>query len=172
MVHEIFEQLNKTLITPLDREDIHSIAKTLDQVTDAIEQTASRFLMYSIDKSPDAAIAIAEMILACTAECVELMKALRPGKAKADDPVNPHVSNVDTSNLKQPEILKKRIIEINRIEEMGDNAFRKAVRDLFTHDTSPIELIKWKDTYENLEACLDACEELANIIGGVVMKNA
>jgi uncharacterized protein len=151
-VHAIFEELNKTFITPLDREDIHMIAKALDQVTDFIEQTGSRFLMYGIEKAPDSALSIADMIVDCTKELVDLMKELKPGS--------------------KPEALKKKIIEINRIEEIGDNAFRKAIKDLFVHSTSPIEVIKWKDIYENLEACLDSCEEVANIIEGVVMKNA
>ena len=152
MIHEIFQQLNKTFITPLDREDIHMIAKALDEVTDFIEQTASRFVMYNVKKANDASLAISEMIVDCTKEMVALMETLKTSKKTTE--------------------LPGRIIEINRIEEIGDIAYRTAVTEMFRTVTDPIEIIKWKDIYENLENVLDACEDVANIIEGVVMKHA
>lgn len=151
-VHDIFEQLNKTFITPLDREDIHMIAKALDEVTDMIEQTASRFLMYNIEKVTLEATEVSEMIVKCTRELVGLMEALKDSKSTKE--------------------LKKWIIEINNLEEQGDANFRKSITKLFHSDTPAFEVIQWKDIYENLEKILDACEDVANIIEGVVMKHA
>lgn len=151
-VHAIFEQLNKTFITPLDREDIHMIAKALDEVTDMIEQTASRFLMYNVEKATPEALEVSEMIIKCTKELTSLMEALKSSKGTKE--------------------LKKWIIEINNLEEQGDAYFRKSVTKLFHNDTPAIVVIQWKDIYENLEAILDACEDVANVIEGVVMKHA
>lgn len=151
-VHGIFEQLNKTFITPLDREDIHMIAKTLDEVTDMIEQTASRFLMYNIEKSTPEALEVSEMITKCTRELLSLMEALKDSKSTKG--------------------LKKWIIEINNLEEQGDASYRKSITKLFHSDTPAFEVIQWKDIYENLEKTLDACEDVANVIEGVVMKHA
>lgn len=151
-VHEIFEQLNKTFITPLDREDIHMIAKNLDDVTDMIERTASRFIMYNIKECTPEALVVSEMIIKCTTELLGLMEALQ-----------------DSKGTKK---LKKWIIEINNLEEQGDAHFRKSVTKLFNSDTPAFEVIQWKDIYENLERILDACEDVANVVEGVVMKHA
>lgn len=151
-VHAIFEQLNRTFITPLDREDIHMIAKSLDEVTDMIEQTASRFLMYNIDKSTPEAMEVSVMIVKCTKELLGLMETLRESKGTKE--------------------LKKWIIEINNLEEQGDANYRKSITKLFHSETPAIEVIQWKDIYENLEKTLDACEDVANVIEGVVMKHA
>lgn len=151
-LHGIFEQLNKSFITPIDREDIHAIAKAMDDITDFIEQTASRFLMYNVVSIPADAKEVAGMIVDCTKEVVDLM--------------------IEMKSMKKSTKLVEKIIEINRIEEQGDAAYRKAIKDLFVNDTPALEVIKWKDIYENLEAVLDACEDVANIVEGVVMKHA
>ncbi len=151
-VHAIFEQLNKTFITPLDREDIHMIAKALDEVTDMIEQTASRFLMYNVEKATPESLEVSEMIIKCTKELISLMETLKRSKGTKE--------------------LKKWIIEINNLEEQGDASYRKSVTKLFHSDSPAIVVIQWKDIYENLEAVLDACEDVANVIEGVVMKHA
>lgn len=173
LVHEIFEQLNKTFITPLDREDVHAIAKTLDEVTDIIEQTGSRFLMYNVTSVPDTALTFADMIVDITEELVRMLIDFKPGKRTSYDESDIIGTKALKDGLKQPGILKRRIIEINRMEEVGDSTYRRAVRELFINNADdPLHVLKWKDIFENLEACLDSCEEVANNIEGVVMKNA
>lgn len=151
-LHGIFEQLNKSFITPIDREDIHAIAKAMDDITDFIEQTASRFLMYNVNAIPAEAKEVASMIVDCTKEVVDLM--------------------IEMKSMKKSTKLIDKIIEINRIEEQGDAAYRSTIKTLFNNGTPALEVIKWKDIYENLENVLDACEDVANIVEGVVMKHA
>jgi predicted phosphate transport protein (TIGR00153 family) len=151
-VHGIFEQLNKSFITPIDREDIHLIAKELDNITDAIESTAHRFQMLNVKKIREESRLLAKLIVQCTAELREVM--------------------ADLKNMKKSATLQKRIIEVNRLENDGDNIFRRAITELFASESDPLEVIKWKEIYEYLENTLDACEDVANIAEGVIMKNA
>ena len=150
--HEILEQLNKTFITPFDREDIYLIAKDTDDIIDYIESTASRFVMLNVNHSTEEAEMLSRMIVKCCEELIVLMKELK--------------------NMKTSKELSKKIIEINRIEEEGDKISRKAIRDIFRGQMEVIEVIKWREVYQYLEDTLDACEDLANVIEGVVMKNA
>jgi predicted phosphate transport protein (TIGR00153 family) len=151
-LHELFEELNKSFITPLDREDIYAIGKALDDVIDFVEQTASRFVMFNITKSRDEAVALANLTTECTKELIGLMTELK--------------------KMKSTKTLKDRIVEINRIENEADVAYRSNVRILFLEQPSAVELMVWKEVYENLENIFDACEDVANIIEGVVMKHA
>jgi predicted phosphate transport protein (TIGR00153 family) len=151
-VHEIFEQLNKSFITPIDREDIHLIAKELDNITDAIESTAHRFIMLNVQSIPEDAKKLAKLTVDCTQELKNVMAELK--------------------NMKKSTILREKIIEVNRIENIGDNIFRSAMTNLFATEKDPMEVIKWKEIYEFLENTLDACEDVANIAEGVIMKNA
>lgn len=151
-VHNIFEQLNKSFITPIDREDIHLLAKELDNITDAIESTAHRFLMLNVKTIREESKLLAKLIVHCTTELREVM--------------------VDLKNMKKSTTLQKRIIEVNRLENEGDNIFRRAITQLFASENDPLEVIKWKEIYEYLENTLDACEDVANIAEGVIMKNA
>jgi Phosphate transport regulator (distant homolog of PhoU) len=151
-VHRIFEQLNKSFITPIDREDIHLIAKELDNITDAIESTAHRFHMLNVQSIREESKLLAKLIVQCTAELRAVM--------------------ADLKNMKKSTSLQKKIIEVNRIENEGDNVFRQAITQLFASEKDPLEVIKWKEIYEYLENTLDACEDVANIAEGVIMKNA
>ncbi len=151
-VHRILEQLNRSFITPIDREDINLIAKELDNITDAIEATAHRFNMFNVQNVREDAIKLAHMIVECTKELQGVM--------------------VDLKNMKSSKTLKDRIIEVNRIEDEGDNIYRSAIAKMFVSQMDSIEIIKWKEIYEYLENTLDACEDVANIVEGVVMKHA
>lgn len=150
--HEILQQLNKTFITPFDREDIYLIAKDMDDVIDLIEATASRFVMLNVNNCTEEAEMLSRMIVNCCEELINLMEELK--------------------NMKTSKKLRNNIIEINRIEEEGDRVSRKAIRDLFRSNTEVIEIIKWREIYQYLEDTLDACEDVANVVEGVVMKNA
>lgn len=150
--HQILEQLNKTFITPFDREDIYVIAKDMDDIIDLIESAASRFVMLNVSKVTKEAIILGDMIAASCKEIITLMEELK--------------------NMKTSKYLNKKIIEINRIEEEGDRVSRRAIGDLFRSNIEVIEVIKWREIYQYLEDTLDACEDIANVIEGVVMKNA
>ena len=150
--HEILEQLNKTFITPFDREDIYLIAKDTDDIIDYIESTASRFVMLNVNNSTEEAELLSKMIVKCCEEIIILMQELK--------------------NMKSSKEISKKIIEVNRIEEEGDKVSRKAIMDIFRADMEVIEVIKWREIYQYLEDTLDACEDLVNVIEGVVMKNA
>lgn len=151
-VHLIMEHLNKSFITPIDREDIYLIAKELDNITDSIEATAHRFVMLNVKEITEDAKKLAKLIVACTRELKGVM--------------------VEVKDMKRSKDLQKKIIEVNRIEDDGDNIFRSAVTNLFKNEKDAIEVIKWKEMYELLESTLDACEDVANIVEGVVMKHA
>ncbi|MFL0195983.1 DUF47 domain-containing protein [Clostridium sp. WILCCON 0269] len=150
--HEILEQLNSTFITPFDREDIYVIAKDTDDIIDYIESTASRFVMFNVNKCTEEAVVLGKMIVDCCKELILIMEELK--------------------NMKNSKQLAKRIIEVNRIEEEGDVVSRKAIGDIFRINMEVIDVIKWREIYQCLEDTLDACEDLANVIEGVVMKNA
>jgi uncharacterized protein len=151
-VHKMMEHLNRSFITPIDREDIYYIAKELDNITDDIESTAHRFRMFNVTEIKEDAKKISRLIIQCTEELTGVMSELK--------------------RMKTSKILKEKIIEVNRIEDEGDDIFRKAVQDLFVSETNAIEVLKWKEIYEYLENTLDACEDVANIVEGVVMKNS
>ena len=151
-VHRILEQLNKSFITPIDREDIYLIAKELDNITDDIESTAHRFRMLNVTSIRDDAKRLASLIVQCTKELKYLMS--------------------DLKNMKKSCTLQEKIIEVNRIENVGDEIFRNAITGLFATEKDPIEVIKWKEIFEYLENTLDACEDVANIAEGIIMKHA
>lgn len=151
-LHDIMEALNKTFITPIDREDVYSIAKALDDIVDDIEAVASRFVMFNVKESRDHAKVLADMISQACKEIIKLMTALK--------------------TMKNTQNISKSIIEINRLEDQGDQDFRVAVRALFTSEVPTIEVIKWREIYELFEQTLDACEDVANLVEGVVMKHA
>ncbi len=151
-VHKMLEHLNRSFITPIDREDIFEIAKELDNITDAIESTAHRFRMFNVKSIKEDAISLVKLITQCTDELSGVMSELK--------------------KLKNSKTLKEKIIEVNRIENVGDDIFRCAMQKLFVCEHDPLEVIKWKEIYEYLENTLDACEDVANIVEGVAMKNA
>ncbi|WP_125154630.1 DUF47 domain-containing protein [Clostridium rectalis] len=151
--HKIIEQLNKTFLTPFDREDIYMIAKDMDDIIDYIESTASRFVMLDVNYSTEEARLLGNMIFKACEELIDLMKEFK------------HMKNNNN--------IAKGIIEINRIEEEGDKVSRNAIRNIFiSKDMEVLEIIKWREIYQFLEDTLDACEDVANVIEGVVMKNA
>ncbi|MDO4834666.1 MAG: DUF47 family protein [Bacillota bacterium] len=150
--HKILEILNESFITPFDREDIFTIANQLDDLADYIEDTASKFQIYDVDSLKDDAVEMGNLIDDATTQVKALFDTL-PDSKKTNDAI-------------------KAIIEINRLENLGDAVFRRALGKLFRCCDEPIEVIKWKDLYETMEETLDACEHLADTVRGVVVKNA
>jgi predicted phosphate transport protein (TIGR00153 family) len=151
-VHKIMRALSASFITPFEREDIYYIAKELDNIVDTIEEAASRFLIFNVKDVKEDAVVMSKLIVDCVNELKKLIGELK--------------------NMKKSKTLREHIIEVNRIENEGDVAFRRAMEKLFTEETNAIEVIKWKEIYEFLENSMDACENVANTLEGVVMKNA
>jgi predicted phosphate transport protein (TIGR00153 family) len=150
-IHKIMKQVNSSFITPIDREDINEIAKMLDNITDAIEAVAHRFNMFNVESITQDAVKMVKLIVDCTQELKGVMAEMK--------------------NMKTSKTLQAKIIEVNRLEDEGDAIFRNAVAKLFVTKKDPVEVIKWKEIYELLENTLDACEDVANIVEGVVMKH-
>lgn len=149
MTHDLFTRLNKTFITPIDREDIHELASKLDDVLDMIDAVSSRMLIYKIEKPTEDSVRLAELIQTATHVLVQALAVLE----------------------KHDHIIE-HCIEINRLENEGDRISRIAIARLFDDHNDPIYIIKWKEIYEVLEGAIDRCEDVANVIEGVVVKNA
>ena len=152
MTHNILEELNNSFITPFDREDIYAITKSLDDIVDCIEQVGSRFIIFNVKEMRPECAQFAFQIMLCLRELDMMFKHL--------------------PEIKKSSIVRDQIIEINRLENEGDVFYRQNLSDLFKNEKDPIELIKWKHLYEQMEECLDACETVANCVEGVVMKYA
>lgn len=149
VIHEIFTRLNQTFITPIDPEDIHNISSALDNVLDGIEDTAHRLVSYRITTIPPAVVTLAEIVAACAKTLKAAFEALEQGKS-----------------------VMEHCIEINRLENEGDLIGRSAVVDLFEKEKDPITLIKLKEVYDFIEATIDSCEDVADVLQGVVVKNS
>ena len=149
LTHEIIQRLHRTFVTPLDREDIHTLARTLDDVIDAIDDTAALVRLYQIERVRPEARELGRLVLASTEQVVIAMKALERHAGIAEPAV-----------------------EINRLENEADRAHQNAVRKLFEEERDPVAIIKWKEILDFLEAATDRCEDVANVLEGVVVKHA
>lgn len=152
LFHDIMEALNKTYITPIDRQDIYTIVKGLDDIVDSVKKASSRYVMYNITETTKNAKVVAGLIAMCGQEVISLMKEFR--------------------NMKNNKKLSASIIELYKLEDRGDSDFRVAIRELYTSNVHEIEIIKWREIYGCLEQTLDACKDLAGIIEGIAMKYA
>jgi len=149
VIHEIFTRLNQTFITPIDPEDIHNISSALDNVLDGLEDTAHRLISYRINPVPPTMVRLSEMVFTCSKSLTAAFMALEAG-----GPIMEHC------------------IEINRLENEADGIGRAAVVDLFDNEKDPIMLIKLKEVYEFFEATIDSCEDVADVLQNVVVKNS
>lgn len=152
MLHSIYKEVDNSFITPIDREDIISIGKAMDDVIDFVETTASRFLIFNLNSSNKDAVVMAQLSVDSSKKIIDLMNEFK--------------------SMKKSKLLCERVVEINANENEGDVTFRKAVKELFNGSHDSIEIITWKEVFECLESIIDATENLANIIEGIVMKNA
>ena len=148
LTHEIIQRLNKTFVTPIDREDIHELAKTLDDVMDAIDSAAALIPLYRIDRVRPGARDLTRVILQQTDEIRAAVEALENRKG-----------------------VLERAIEINRLENEADRIHKHAIGQLFDEETNPIIVLKWKEILDVLEEATDACEDVANLLENVVVKH-
>ncbi len=149
--HDIIRKLNKTFVTPIDREDIHALATSLDDILDLLWNAADRLTVFNLTESTPWAITMSKDLLT-TVEFVE--KAIKKLKEKN----YPHI--------------QEYCIEINKLENRLDRNFRDALAHLFNEIKDPILIIKWKEIYEHLENASDRCEDVANILEAIVLKHA
>ena len=148
LTHDAIQRLHRTFVTPFDREDLYALASSLDNVMDAIDHAAALVQNYRIELVRPGARDLARTV---TNSADRLHTALESLAARK--PVHPHA------------------VEINRLENEADRAYQTAVRDLFDHESDPIMVIKWKELFDMLEQITDACEDVANVIEGVVVKH-
>lgn len=148
IIHQIFRTLQTTFITPFDPEDIQTLATTLDNVLDAIEDATFRISGYRVDPIPEAAVHLGRMIDDSTKALARALKSLEERKPVLDD-----------------------CIEVNRLENEADAIERTVLTDLFNNGTDPVTLIKLKEVYEILEQATDLCEDVADVIQNVAVKN-
>lgn len=153
IVEKIIKALDRTFITPFDREDIHSLATSLDDILDNMEETAHRFEVFRIEKPTPAAIKLAAIIRDC---CVHLEHAVRGCR-----------------NLKRPEEIQSHLLEITRLENEADQIYREVDAALFAQGpTDILMLIKWRELYAWLEETVDACKDVAQVISEIVIKGS
>ena len=150
--HDLFAQLSKAFITPIDREDILMIARSIDCVTDAIEDVAVSLYMLNIPAVRDDVVPMIELIVK---SCCELKTAVD-----------------EFRSFRKSKQIFERILEVNNLEEEGDRVYQAAVRKLFSGEVTALDVIKWREIYRKLENCLDACEDVADNIEGVILKNS
>ncbi len=149
VTHELVRTLNRTFVTPFDREDIYALASGLDDVLDYIEEIGDTVTLYKIERIPAAATEMVDLI--CSA-VLELQKGV--------------------SNLEDLKGVEEHGIEVHRLENLGDTASRRAIGDLFSGSTDALEVIKLKEFLTLLEDALDRCEDVANILEAITIKNA
>jgi predicted phosphate transport protein (TIGR00153 family) len=149
LTHEVIQRLNRTFVTPLDREDIHTLARSLDDVMDAIDASATIVRLYHIDSVRPGARELAHIIMSSAEQLVGAMAALEGRKGVAE-----------------------RAVEINRLENEADRAHQAAVQALFQEERDAIVIMKWKEILDFLEEATDRCEDVANVLEGVVVKHA
>lgn len=152
ITHRTYEKMHKTFLTPLDREDIYALVNKMDSILDMTEATAVRMGIYKVKKTYPELIEQAKLLTNATTKVMEIVRDLR-----------------DMKNA--PKILQA-CIEINTLENAGDNILRACMADLFEREQDPFELIKWKEIFERFEETLDTCEDVSNIVEGIVLKNA
>jgi len=152
ITHAVVASLHKTFITPLDRNDIYRLITHMDDIMDLVEAAADRFALYEIHHS--------------TADVGELARAL----VSSAEHVRSAVAGL--RDMKQAESILQHCIEINRLENVADKILRSALARLFREEKDPIAVIKWKEIYEILESATDRCEDVANVIEGVVLENS
>ena len=152
LLHEILGELNRSFITPIDREDILSLVRELDDITDSIEDVARLFDMLSITQIKPEAIDMAKLILA---GCHALYDAV-----------------VEFANFKTSKKLSDLTIKVNQAEEEGDKMHRNVLKTIYADEKDPITVIKWTKIFNSMESVLDDCEDVADLLDGLTIKNS
>ena len=149
ITHDIIQRLNQTFVTPIDREDIYALASGMDDIVDFIEEVADFLALYRIEAPMEQSQQLARILHEASRQIAQAVPRLRT----FDD-------------------IRHFTVEINRLENEGDRVVRQALASLFERGIDPMLVIRWKDIFERLEDAIDACETTANILEGIVIKNA
>ncbi|HJR19349.1 MAG TPA: DUF47 family protein [Actinomycetota bacterium] len=149
ITHEIIRRLNTTFVTPIDREDIHALATAMDDVMDFIEAAADNFVLHKVEAPTPESREQAEVLVRICAAVAEGVTGLRRFKD-----------------------LEQHLIAIKSIEAEGDKIYRRAVAELFSGNHKALEVLKWKEIYDEVEAAIDAAEDVANYIEAIQLKHA
>jgi predicted phosphate transport protein (TIGR00153 family) len=150
--HQTIERLNKTFITPIDREDIHEFVCRLDDVVDLIDTAVNRMVLYKVTKPRTEAVALARVLVQATET---IAKAMR-----------------DVRNMKNIDRIIRHCVDIHTAENEGDRIMQQGLAALFEGTPDPLDVIKWKDILAELESATDRCEDAANVLESIVLKNA
>lgn len=148
LTHEILQRLNRTFVTPFDREDIHTLARSLDDVMDLIDASATLVRLYKIADIRYGARELARII---SAQVHQVRLAIESLEVKDD--------------------ISQRLVEIHRLENEADRVHQQAVGQMFDEERDPVTIIKWKELLDYLEESTDRCEDVANVLEGVVLKH-
>ena len=148
LTHNIATRLNKSFITPFDREDIYTMSSALDDIVDLIDDAARAIIIFDVHETTDHAREFAEVIVRMAEQLHEIVSILR-----------------------KPKNITQRLVEIHRLENEGDDIYHAAIAELFHGEHDPLTVLKWKEIYEKLEAAVDRCENVANIIESVIIKH-
>lgn len=149
--HTLVQKLAKEFLPPIEREDIMAIAGKIDDVTDSVEDVLLKIYMFNIQTIHPGAVEFAKMIVRCCNELVSTMK--------------------EFANFKKSRTIGEAIIELNRLEELGDELYIKGVSELFRSGGDMLEIVAWKEVYACFEKSCDMCEHVANLVENVIMKN-
>jgi uncharacterized protein len=149
ITHDLIRKVNNTFVTPIEREDILVLASALDDIVDFTEEAADYLSLYKIEAPMEQAQRLSHVLLESTRQIAEAIPRLRGFRD-----------------------ISQYVVEINRLENDGDRIVREAIASLFDGGIDPMVVIRWKDIFERLEAAIDACERVAHILEGVVIKNA
>lgn len=152
ITHEIAERLNKTFLTPIERDDIHALASALDNVVDRTEAAADALLLYQVQQPTEEARELAHIL-------VEMTERMRDAVTQLRHP-------------KQYVKVRESVVEINRLENVADKVARSALAKLVNHRDELFELIRWRDIYDQLERATDDCEDVADVLESIVLKHA
>lgn len=154
LTRQVFEALNSSFITPLDREDIRSLTVDLDDILDYLEGIARYLVIFEIDDSPEALTRFAEILLEMCHEIDEVTRLIW--------------------DLGNERLVRESLVRISELENKGDDLYLTVIADLFREGAAkdPMEAMKWKEIYQNLEDACDSCKDFTHIVGNVVIKNA
>jgi predicted phosphate transport protein (TIGR00153 family) len=152
ITHAVVESLHKTFITPLDRNDIYRLITRMDDIMDLVEAAADRFSLYEVKEMKPQTGDLGRTLVSSAEHVLAAVSGLR--------------------DMKKASVILQHCVEINRLENVADKILRSALAQLFREEKDPIAVIKWKEIYEILESATDRCEDVANVIEGVVLENS
>ena len=152
ITHECIAELHRTFITPIDRDSIHTLITRMDDILDLVESVSDRVGLYEVTSCSDEALQLARVLLLGVEQVGKAVRGLR--------------------NMNNAKSILVDCVEINRLENEADTLLRFAVGKLFRTETDPITLMKWKELYEGIEEATDRCEDVANLVEGIVLEYA